>query len=58
MNKSLVSKTSQPGTGLDIPQDLRELVAAMPIVIFARAIAAAFGSRRRAEPVTLGKSYR
>jgi hypothetical protein len=46
MNTSFNSKTADTNITLEISQTLRELVAAMPIVIFANAVAAAIrGSR-------------
>jgi hypothetical protein len=48
MSPSLPSQSFRPTPALELPRSLRELVAAMPIVIFARAIREAFFTPRKA----------
>ena len=46
MSVSLPSQSFRPARPLDVPAALRELAAALPIVIFAKAIRDAFFKKR------------
>jgi hypothetical protein len=58
MNTSFNSKTADTNITLEISQTLRELVAAMPIVIFANAVAAAIRVSRGPAASSLRTSRR